>query len=364
MKLSDLEDRLVPLYLASVAPGGAALKLCSRPGRGKTSVLALIAGMLNKHFPGKRYGSVVLNGACMTLTTATGYLKPEARDGVQYSEFTRPSWWTTSEGLPLEAYDGGVIVIDEADKLGLDEKKITGEAALSKVFGNHRLPPGWVVWFAGNYSTDRSGSTRELDHLILRQITIHVTDDVASLLTWMERNHCLPETKLFAEEKPELVFQDMPEKQEPYGTPRTVAQADLYLRTVMRHLNTDKIPTDALTLEIVKGGIGGSAAAGLFATIRLGQELPPYADIVAKPTTSHLPAKPDVRRLACWKMAAQVSASDMEPVLTYVKRLPDEFQMMFGKSVALRAPMLTLNKHYAAWAAGKSQLIELMMKLK
>ena len=32
--------------------------------------------------------------------------------------------------------------------------------------------------FAGNRMSDRSGSTRELDHLINRRIRIEVTDDV------------------------------------------------------------------------------------------------------------------------------------------------------------------------------------------
>ena len=44
-------------------------------------------------------------------------------------------WWPTTEGKPIDEYDGVIILVDEADKLGMDEKKIVGEAALSKMLG-------------------------------------------------------------------------------------------------------------------------------------------------------------------------------------------------------------------------------------
>lgn len=363
MKLSEIESRLVMWYLASVRDDGAAIKLRSPPGRGKSSVLRLLPGKLNAHFPGKRYGMVVVNGATVTLTTATGYLMPETRNGVSYSEFTRPYWWTTPEGKPLEAYDGGVIVIDEDDKLGLDEKKLFGEAALSKILGNHRLPPGWVVWFSGNYANNRSGSTKELDHLILRQREIPVTDDLESLLDWMERNGALPEVNQFAKDYSQIVFMDAPEKQGPYCTPRTLMQADGLLQTLMA-FNDDKIPTDPLTIEEVGAGIGKPAAASLFTTIKLGQELPDFKVIVANPSGVHVPSKPDARRLAAYKLAFSVDDKTMPAVITYVKRMPEEFQVMFGKAAAQRSPKLAINPAFAAWARSKTQLIELMAKLK
>ena len=59
------------------------------------------------------------------------------------AKFSLPYWWTTEEGKPIDEYDGWLLIlVDEADKLGMDEKKIVGEAALSKVLGNHRFPAG------------------------------------------------------------------------------------------------------------------------------------------------------------------------------------------------------------------------------
>jgi hypothetical protein len=365
MKLMEIEGRLVAWYLASNEDGGPSWHLQSKPGRGKTTTLETVAKRLDEHFksPGG-YGVSVINGACLTLTTATGYLWPTEHDGVRYSEFTRPSWWITKEGKPLEAYKGGVIIIDEEDKIGLDEKKIVGEAALSKVFGNHRLPPGWVVWFAGNTAADRSGSTKQLDHLINRRKTIQVQDDMLSLLNWQDRNDVLPETRVFTEDNAALVFQDPPKEQGPWCTPRSLHQADIHFQALMDAADTDMVPTDALAQEELAAGIGTAAAAQYMATVKLGQELPPYEQIIAKPTTLPVPSKPDARRLAAFKLASRVSGADMSAVLTYVERMPPEFQMIFGRSTVQRDMKLVTHPAFAKFCGKHASLIAMLNKFK
>ena len=365
MKLSEIEARLVAWYLSSNIPKGPSFHLQSGPGRGKTSVLETLPKVLGDAFPGKRYGVAILNGACFTLSTATGYLWPQEEEGVQYSRFTRPDWWCkTQTGEALEAFDGGVIVVDEEDKLGPDEKKIMGEAALSKILGNHRLPPGWVVWFAGNRASDRSGSTKDFDHLISRMLEINVTDDIQSTLAYLERVGVLPETRHFAEENPHLVFMDMPEKQGPWLCPRSLHQSDIHLRALMVAFGTDVVPTDPTTVEEITGKMGSGAASQYMNSIKLGQELPPYAAIIANPETVPVPSKPDGKRLGIYKIAYQVTAKDMGQALKYIKRMPDEFQIIFGKSAIMRNNQLVIHKDFAAWAATKSSLIDIMSKLK
>lgn len=364
MILSDVEARLVPWYLASVKDGGASKYLVSKPGLGKSSVLSLAKDKLNAYFPGKKYGFKVVNGATMSLTRATGYLMPFEKDGKRYTDFTIPDWYITDEGLPLDAYTGGVILVDEIDKMGIDEKKIFGEAALSKVLGAHRLPPGWVVWFAGNYTKDRSGSTKDLDHLINRRQTIHVTPDILSTVNWMDKNGCLPETKTFAQEYSQIVFMDPPEEQGPWCTPRSLAQADAHLRSLMEYTGGDTISVDALTTEELAGGIGKAAAASYIGVIRMGQELPPYELIIANPIGAPVAIKPDARRLTAYSMAAKVLQKDMSPMLAYISRLPEEFQMLFGKSLMRRDNRFVINPAFEKWCYQHKDLVELMSKLR
>jgi hypothetical protein len=45
--------------------------------------------------------------------------------------FSDPFFWRTDDGKRLEEYDGGIIFVDELDKMDTDVKKCIGEAALS-----------------------------------------------------------------------------------------------------------------------------------------------------------------------------------------------------------------------------------------
>lgn len=364
MRLMDIEERIPAWYAASLEEGGPSWYLSSKPGRGKSSVMRTAPQHLKRAFGDGEYGIVIINGACLTLSSASGYLWPvDGPDGAKYSRFTRPDWWITSEGKPLEAYQGGVILVDEEDKIGTDEKKIVGEAALSKRFASHQLPAGWVVWFAGNNSTDRSGSTKKFDHLINRRNEIKVTDDIESLAAWMRDNGCIAETVSFAEDNAHLVFMDAPEDQGPWMTPRSLCAQDAYLRSLMQIHGTDKVPTDPLTIEEVQGGVGAAAAAQLFVTIRLGQDLPDYADIIKSPMKAQLPSKPDARRLVSYKVAARVKLADADGAMAYIQRLPEEYQAMFIRMAVSRNKMIVTHKAFHQWCKKFAGLIGLLAKV-
>lgn len=365
MKLNQLMARIPALYYSALSDGGASYLIESAPGRGKTSVLSQFPKIMKRLDPNGSYGVSVINGANFTLMTCMGFMIPTKNaQGQSVSEFTLPYWWTTQESKPLDAYDGGIILVDEADKLGVDEKKIVGEAALSKVLGNHRFPPGWVVIFAGNRMSDKSGSTRELRHLINRRIKIEVTDDVESWADWARGDGLLPETIDFAENNPQLLFEPMPEDERPWCTPRSLHQIDIHLRSLMQSFETTTIPTDPLTIEEVKGGIGSPAATGLMTTIRLGNQLKSYEEVIANPANITLPSTPDAQRLMSYKVASRVEAKDATKALVYMARFPEEHQIMFVRMAMQRNYQLAFEPSFATWCAKKAALIAIVTKYK
>jgi hypothetical protein len=365
MKLNQLTARIPALYYAALEDGGPSYYLTSAPGRGKTSVFKQFPKLMKRIDPQGNYGLSIINGANFTLMTAMGFMVPVTdANGREVSKFTLPYWWMTTEGKPLDAYDGGIIFIDEADKLGMDEKKIVGEAALSKMLGNHRFPPGWVVMFAGNRMSDRSGSTRELDHLILRRILLEATDDVESWVEWALAEKLLPETIQFGEENPQLLFEPQPDDQRPRCTPRTLHQADIHLQSLMRSFETDKIPTDPLTQEEVKGGIGAPACAQFMKTIRLGQELVSYEAVIADPGRVAVPSKPDAMRLMSYKIASRVSEVDAKAALIFMARMPMEHQTIFVRMAIQRHYQLAFEPNFAAWCGRNTALIAILNRYK
>lgn len=364
--------RLAPLFYKS----GKSVYLRSGPGRGKTTTIIASVPRIAAA-TGKNMGLVVISGPLLTPSDTVGYLVPVTKtdaSGVQRveSQFTDPFWWRTEEGKRLEEYDGGIIFVDEADKMDVDMKKIIGEMALSGRCGPHILPAGWVVWMAGNRSTDRSGSTKELDHLINRRGEIDVTDDIEGWKSWALKSGVHYAIVGFAESNPHIVFPDaLPERQGPFCTPRSLVAAGEMLVTLAGDPRGQngvpaeiEIPTDTDAVEIAAAFIGQSAAAQLFATLRLDSQLPKMDVILANPLTARVPDAPDVQMLTAYKLASLATTQTLSPIIQYVGRLPADFSVTFAKSLVTRVPMFLAQPAMLEWTKKNSAIMALLATLK
>jgi hypothetical protein len=247
------------------------------------------------------------------------------------------------------------VFVDEIDKADVDVKKVIGEAALSGRLGPHKLPKGWQVWMAGNSADDRSGSTKELNHLINRQQKIVITDDLNSLVDWMNANGASALTKAFAESHPDVVFEAAPKVQGPWCTPRSLMGVDAYLRYLEGiDVNFD----DPLLIEEIGGMIGVPAANALAAMIQLQAEMPKYEAIVAGPMKAKIPVNnPAAEMLICYNLAARVSKDDADPVLQYVGRLRKEMAVTFAKSATQRDKFLLTTPVFNKWCMTNASLM-------
>ncbi len=368
MKLSVVERRIVQWYNAAVDTSKPDRVRCrylkSPPGRGKTSVLVhgakQISAALNKNI-----GYVVLSGPLLTPADMVGYLVPKhvvGADGSEHSEsvFTDPFWFRTREGKRLDEYDGGIIIVDEADKMDTDCKKLIGEAALTGRLGPHAIPETWPVWMAGNRSQDRSGSTKELDHLINRRDEIEITDDLESLITWMDKNGVMPLTKAFTNQNPEIVFTPgVPKEQGSWCTPRSLVMADSMLQSYAGVVGGElgPIPDDQDTMEEVAGMVGQGAAAQYYAFVKLEREMPSFREIVKNPKGAKLPNKPDAQMLVCYNLAHRISKETADPVVEYVERMPKEFAVTFGAAACRRDFTLVETPAFQKWVQKNASLM-------
>ena len=355
MKLSTIQKRL-PLWYES----RRCYYLKSAPGRGKTSVVVDAPERLSSAF-NMNLGLVTINGPLLTIADSVGYLIPKHFDGWSESIYTDPFWFRTSEGKRITEYDGGIIFIDEADKADPDVKKILGEAALSRRLGPHTLPDSWVVWMAGNRSIDRSGSTKELDHLINRRTEVELTDDLDGWTEWALPNGVSSTTIAWANHNPHILFEERPKEQGPWCTPRSAVEADRYL-TLASKYNDGKVPTDTDIIEEVQGMIGPGGAAQLFAFFRLQEEMPKFEEIVASPTRAKCPDAPDAQMLVCFNLAHRTDADTIQPCITYMDRMPKEFATTFAVAACKQNPRMAINPAIRAWAKDNSALMAAMAR--
>jgi hypothetical protein len=316
--------------------------------------------------PERKYGIALINGANFTLMTAMGFMVPEKdKRGDTVSVFTRPYWYYDIEdNLPMHDYDGGILFVDEYDKMGIDEKKIVGEVALTKRLGNHNLPPGWIAMFAGNLTSSRSGSTKDLMHMVNRQCEVPIRDDMESWSNWARAEMLLAEVITYAEENPQLLFEPMPADNRPWGTPRSTHQVDIHLKSLMKSFGADKIPTDPLTAEEIAGMIGAAASAQLIKTIKLGQEVASYEAVLSNPERVTLPSKPDGKRLLTYKLAQRVNEKDAPKILTCMTRLEQEFQTIFVRQAVQQNHRLVFVPEVAEWCGKNTALLAILNRFK
>jgi hypothetical protein len=366
VKLNEIEMRMPAWYESSCQQGGPTYCLTGPPGRGKTAVIKRFKKRMKQIYPDKKFGLAYISGPSFTLTTGSGYLvtSQDAR-GRMLSTFTLPPWYFDMEDrLTLDNYDGGVILVDDYDKMGGDEKKLISEACYEKRLANHYFSDGWVMWLTMNRLTDRSGSTRDFDHAINRRIEIPIRDDVDAWVSWARSEKILPEVITFAEENVQLLFEPKPEDQRPWCTPRSLHQSNIHLCALMSAFGTDQIPVDPMVQEEVAGSIGVPASAALFKTIRLGQELATYDEVVANPDNAAMPTKPDGKRLMAYKLADKVGIKDAPQVLQYMTRMEQEFQVIFVRMASTRNFRLIMEPTFSDWCSKNNTLIAILNRFK
>ncbi|QIG66881.1 ATPase domain-containing protein [Rhizobium phage RHph_TM3_14A] len=339
--------------------------LKSAPGRGKTETISRAPEIISAK-TGQNIGFVLVSGPLLTPADSIGYLVPRKVTGTDHegkpvdhmeSVYTDPFWFRTKEGKRLDEYDGGIILVDEADKMDVDVKKVIGEAALSGRLGPHKLPDGWVVWMAGNRMNDRSGSTKELDHLINRRLEIDVTDDIESWHRWAAKQGVPPVYRAFANENVAVVFNSkVPEKQGPWCTPRSMSEASFYHDKLPKHAD-GTLPDDEYAMEEISGFMGDAATAQLFSFVKLEREMPKFEEIVANPRGAKVPQKVDACMLVAYNLAHRVKMDDVDPVIEYVGRMPSEFGVVFGKNAVGRDAKLITSAGFTKWIAKNASLM-------
>ena len=341
------------------------IELKSAPGRGKSTFIEETVELESRR-DGEEWGMSTLFLATQTPPDLIGYLFKGEReyDGqtIAISDPTAPTWMFTREGKPLSHYKRGILFLDEYGQGEADVKRASAELFLNRRLGPWSLPEGWSVVAASNREKDRSGVTKAFDFVINRRLEVNITDDLKSWEDWAFRAGVDPTFIAFANSNPQIVFADgVPEKQGPWCTPRSLVMAAKLLNNLREH--DGKLPAGPIAVELTSGLIGEAAAAQLFATIRLGHEMPALDEIMKNPGKVKVPTKPDAQMLVTYNLAARVDASNATPVIEYMMRMPKEFGVTFAKVACQRMPALVYEPAFEKWAEENATLMTAVVRV-
>jgi len=362
MRLLDLRQAVVDNIDARIAT-----HLQSPPGIGKSDFVEELVKWLNKRDGEGTWGLVTCFLATFTPTDLLGYMVPTKvtnPDGTQSlaSVFTTPSWMMTQptkdypHGRHINTFKRGIVFLDEWSQADGDTKKAAAQLKLKGQVGPHRLHDGIAVISAGNRKDDRSGVTKEFDFVINREQQINIHPDFASWEHWAVNHGVLPLTIAFAQQNPQIVFEDkVPSEQGPWTTPRSLVAVDRLLQKKMER-NNGEIPESPEVAEQLMGTMGAGSAQYM-SFIKIQREMPKYADIVKNPSSVKVPSKPDAQMLVCYQLAHEIKAKDAEQIIEYIERLPTEFAVTFATTACKKNVHLVSEPAFDKWARKNSSLM-------
>lgn len=258
--------------------------------------------------------------------------------------------WLPPAELPQVGRDGkrGILFMDELNAASRMMMAACFGLVLERKVGEYTLPDEWAIVAAGNRVLDRAAANSMPTALRNRFAHLSIVPDLQSWCNWAARTNLHPLVTAFVRFRPELLHK-MPEGEEnSFPTPRAwerVAKICEAKEGIRQHL--------------VSALVGDGPAAEFEGFIRVYKNLPSISDILADPKHVHCPSYDEPAQ--CYALATglarRVDKTTFLNAMTYIERLPREFNVMFVIDAIKKQPDLKNTKAFTGWFARNSDVL-------
>lgn len=249
--------------------------------------------------------------------------------------------WLPPSDLPNAERDGaeGILFLDELNAAAASVQAACFGLVLDRKVGEYRLPEGWRIIAAGNRQQDRAAAQRMPTALANRFAHVDVDADVDTFTAWANLNDVDPMVMAFIRFRPTMLHSMEHQDLRAFPTPRAWAQVSKIAGA----------PHD-LRLHLVTGLVGEGAASEFEGFIRVYSTLPSLDTIIRQPETTPVPAEPAARFAVSAGLARKAVASNFAAIMTYIRRLPREFEVMMAVDAVRRDGGLAKTQAFTDWA--------------
>lgn len=299
------------------------------PGIGKSAITHALADSLNLQLIDMRL-------AQHEPTDLVGFPMPNAQTGRM--DFLPPA------AIPLEGddlpagKDGWLLFLDELAQATPAVQNAALKLVLDKRVGIHALHPAVHIVCAGNRATDGAFAQQLSTALLSRMAAYELNISNDGWRDWALDNDIHPLVVAFIMFRPELLHKFDPASREPFPCPRTWEWVSKKV-----HLK-DAGRTQLSYLQLAAGLVGEGAAAEFAGFASVLDSLPSFEAIVVSPNETPVPTDPSARYATVCMLPRKTDVKNVDQVLTYVMRLPMEFQMLAAKMLVRDAKLLPVSK--------------------
>ncbi len=302
--------------------------LLGKPGCGKSDACFQIGEALG--IPAERTLRVHINNHDVVDFTGV----PSVTDGI--TRFNPPAMFQQF----AEGSGKGLIILEELPQSSIQHQTWAAGFMLDRETSSFKLDPEVRIIATGNRVEDKAGAKPLLSHLSDRLYTLQVETSLDDWCNWAIQNEIDPLGIAFLRFRPELLND--------FDPLRPINPTQRSWVKVFTEIPTDLPPH--LYLAACEAKVGEGAGAEWAGTREIMAEMPNIDAIRSNPTGTPVPTKPAVLYAVASALSTTATVEGFEADLTYMDRLPREFQMVYMSDVVNHHPHLQTTKAFANWA--------------
>ena len=274
----------------------------------------------------------------------------------------RITYWNPPSFLPRDPNSRGILFLDEINSGSQGTMAAAYQLVLDHKLGEYTLPPGWVVFAAGNRIQDRSIVNAMPAALRNRFIHIEMEAHLDDWCVWALNHGVHVDVLGFVRWRPTLlnefdVGKDSTRNRE---ASQKLKDANAFASPRSWHflskLINIGIPAD-VEYETYGSVVGEGAAAEFIAYKKYASQMPNLDALLIDPKKAPIPEEPATLYATVTGLAARATKDNFERIVTYTDRLEPEFGIMCVKDAITRNDKICETKAFHAWATRNSSVI-------
>ena len=239
---------------------------------------------------------------------------------------TRQTVWHAPSTLPFIGNDAFpddkpiALVLDEITSATAPVAANAYQLINDRAIGEHRLKPNVRIIALGNRELDKGVVNRMPFPLANRMTWFELVVDVEAWCDWAQSVGIHPIFVAFMNfRKPLLCTYDPAKPEKVVATPRTWAKAAKYFASGMM---------DDIKRAAMQGAIGEGPSVEFWGFYDVWQKIIPIKKIIADPTGTPVPQEASMSYATAINISGSLTAKNISPLYTYLKRMPPEFMVM------------------------------------
>lgn len=249
------------------------------------------------------------------------------------------------EGDPIpEGYNGWLLFLDEFNSASIAVQAAGYKLVLDRMVGQKHLHKHVAIVCAGNLETDGAIVNPMSTAMQSRLAHLELMTDVNQWLDWAYENGIHRFITSYIKFKPGNLYAFSPDHTDKtYACSRTWEFANRVLEVA----GTD----DKDLLPMLAGVLSEGVAREFVGFTKIDNDLPKISQIVQSPDSVRVPDEPSVLFALTGSISHHADKTNLEPLITYVKRLPKEFQVVALRETVRRRKELVGHPAMQEWAS-------------